>query len=117
MNFKNKINFLFILTAASSAIDAASKEESVIIAPGKIFEACMPLKQGEELRYSFSADSSLVFNLHYHVDDEVIYPMPDGAKKEYSDEFIAAITQDYCLMWTNENDRSVTLDYHYTDGK
>ena len=73
------------------------------IAKGKLKEACVDLKQGERIRWSFKADADTNFNIHYHEGEKVTYP----AKKDNvaADEGVldVAITQGYCWMWRSPN--------------
>ena len=73
------------------------------IAKGKFKEACVDLKQGDRIRWSFRADANTSFNIHYHEGEKVTYP----AKKENvaSDEgtLDVAMTQGYCWMWRAPN--------------
>jgi hypothetical protein len=70
---------------------------------GKLKEACVDLKQGERIRWSFRADADTSFNIHYHEGEKVTYP----AKKENvaADEGVldVAVTQGYCWMWRAPN--------------
>jgi hypothetical protein len=69
------------------------------IAKGKFKEACVDLKQGERIHWSFKADADTSFNIHFHEGEKVTYP----AKKENvaADEGVldVAVTQGYCWMW------------------
>ena len=69
------------------------------IAKGKLKEACVDLKQGERIRWSFKADADTSFNIHYHEGEKVTYP----AKKDNiaADQGVldVAVTQGYCWMW------------------
>ena len=73
------------------------------IAKGKFKEACVDLKQGDRVRWSFRADAGTSFNIHYHEGEKVTYP----AKKENvaADEGVldVAVTQGYCWMWRAPN--------------
>jgi len=73
------------------------------ISKGKLKEACVDLKQGERIRWSFKADADTSFNIHYHEGEKVTYP----AKKDNvaADEGVldVAVTQGYCWMWRAPN--------------
>ena len=73
------------------------------IAKGKFKEACVDLKQGDRIRWSFRADADTSFNIHYHEGEKVTYP----AKKEkvVADEgtLDVTMTQGYCWMWRAPN--------------
>ena len=67
----------------------------------KVGEVCGPLKKGETVKWRFSANAPLDFNIHMHVGKEVEYF--NAAKAIRSDEgtFVAPVDQDYCWMWVN----------------
>ena len=45
------------------------------IAPDDSYELCMALAQGQQLHYAFNATRKLDFNIHFHADHKVFYPV------------------------------------------
>ena len=77
------------------------------------YELCLMLAQGQQLRYTFSAPGKLDFNIHYHADDEVLYPVSEDQIMDATATFSAQSEQEYCLMWTNQGDADVQLSLEY----
>ena len=73
---------------------------SVTIAPKALHEECVKLQAGEKRKYYWRADAPLDFNIHYHVDAEVFYPVKRDGMRGDGGTFTAKGTQDYCWMWT-----------------
>jgi hypothetical protein len=90
------------LALAVFATAAAAKDQPIriAIAPGKVAEVCMPLAQGDTLRWRFKASVALDFNLHHHVDKEVFMPVDRKAVKADSGELPIDRRNEWCLMWT-----------------
>ena len=83
------------------------------IAPGELHEVCMTLTPREQLRYAFTGSGKLSFNIHYHADNNVYFPVPERLTSGAKDSFTPASRQDYCLMWTNPGSDPVELHLEY----
>ncbi len=79
--------------------------------PSKIHEECFRLNQNQILDYVFEASKPLEFNLHHHMDNEVIYPIPSIDIAAKKGRFTPKIKKVYCLMWTNAQLETVDLNY------
>ena len=81
---------------------AAAKDHPIrlAIAPGKVAEVCMPLAAGDTLRWRFKASVALDFNLHHHVDKDVLMPVDRKAVQADRGELGIDRSNDWCLMWT-----------------
>lgn len=78
--------------------------------PGKVAEECLMLQAGEKLRYAYDSTEPLLFNIHYHVDESVHYPVRPAERQQQSEtSFTAALAQTYCLMWENTNKTASAL--------
>jgi hypothetical protein len=73
-------------------------------------EECAHLDTGDRLDYSFSADTPVGFNIHYHDAGAIVEPIVRDAVTEDSGVFVVALAQDYCLMW-QAGAAPATLDY------
>ena len=80
--------------------NAADHPFRITIAPGKVGEVCMPLAEGDTLQWRFQASAALDFNLHHHVDTEVLMPVERKAVKADSGALLIDRRNDWCLMWT-----------------
>ena len=83
------------------------------IVPDDSYELCLVLAQGQQLRYAFSAPRKLDFNIHYHDDHEVFYPVSEDQIMDATATFSAQSEQEYCLMWANQGDMDVLLSLEY----
>ncbi len=129
---KTYISLFAILIAVNACSTAGVKEKTntsagtdvvsnqITVNPSRSYEECMELKPGRIMRYSFSSDKPVEFNVHYHAEDGIHYPvlekginksegMVDPEKHHYhmkEQEF-------YCLMWDNHNHESVNISFTY----
>lgn len=114
--FSQKNGFLIALLTiikVVSAEPAVNLEEKLMLASNKIKEACFNLKQNEQIKYSFKASDPIKFNIHYHIDNEVFYPVADQLTPGFkTTTFAAPSTQHYCLMWSNPHKTTVTLGFN-----
>ncbi|MBI3545370.1 MAG: hypothetical protein HY081_02060 [Gammaproteobacteria bacterium] len=98
---------------AANAADSGKQFEKISIASGQEHEACAALSAAEKLRYGFTASAPLNFNLHYHADNKVYYPVPAHQTAATKDIFTSTSPQTYCLMWTNTTAQAVELNLEY----
>lgn len=114
---KLSINFLFVfLSMLGNLVYANSVElpvnNSTSLAPSKIHEACFLMQQQQQIEFSFESTDPLYFNIHYHTQDAVIYPIADQMTPTFKPTvFTAPVDQTYCLMWTNKQNSGVSLSY------
>lgn len=105
------VSVFAVVVATATAADKPPKNASV--AAGKIFEDCLALTAGQILRYRFETTQPLAFNVHYHVGDNVVYPVRQAAAAEGSGTVKAHRNDVYCLMWTNRASQTAQLGYTY----
>ena len=84
-----------------------------VIEAGDVYELCLVLEVGQLLDYDFTATRALAFNMHYHADRQVLFPVPEHRTSTKNAVFVAESEQEYCLMWTNEGEGQVTLSLEY----
>jgi hypothetical protein len=82
---------------------------SVTIEPKQLHEECVKLQAGEKRKYYWKADGPVDFNVHYHVDKDVFYPVKRDGMRGDGGTFAAKVEQDYCWMWT-ARDKRVKLE-------
>ena len=83
------------------------------VVPDDSYELCLVLVQDQQLHYQFQASRKLDFNIHYHTDDEVLYPVSEDQVMDGAATFAAPSEQEYCLMWTNQGDADAQLSLQY----
>ena len=82
---------------------------SVALEPRQLHEECVKLQAGEKRNYYWKADGPVDFNVHYHADKDVFYPVKRDGMRGDGGTFIAKLAQDYCWMWT-ARDKAVKLE-------
>lgn len=55
------------------------------------------------MRWDFDAGAPLDFNVHCHVDKEVVFPSKLSAVATARDTLTTKIEQHYCWMWSNKS--------------
>ena len=102
----------FLQGGCSGEPESAPSDQTVFektVEPAAVSELCFESEQGDVVIYRFEADAPLGFNLHYHIDEEVYYPVPEYSTNAAKGQYIVPLNQTYCLMWTNEADTPVRL--------
>ncbi len=103
-----------ILIAAASLVLVQQIQQTATIQPGKIEEACMVMAAGERLEFSFTANIGMDFNIHYHDEEKVHFPVQESSLSAWKGVYIAPHKQQYCLMWTNKHaTEPASLRYAY----
>ena len=108
---KTLIFFIALLTAAitASATPAEVHAFNQALAPGQMHEECLHLEAGEKRDYSWKADAPVDFNIHYHQEPRVFFPVKRDAMRGDGGTFVAKTAEDYCWMWT-ARDKAAKLE-------
>lgn len=77
-------------------------EHTLSIAPGKFGELCGHLEAGTVVRWRFTADAALDFNIHHHVGKQVVYSAQEAARSAGEGRLTVPGAQEYCWMWTHK---------------
>ena len=97
-------------------IPALHKE--IVISPSRAYEECIELLPTHVMEYSFKASKPLTFNIHYHTEEKVFYPVLKEEVSEWSGT-LNVVDQHYyydeqeffCLMWENAHSESVNVTF------
>jgi hypothetical protein len=73
----------------------------------------MEVAPGQVLTYSYEASVPLSFNIHYHDNGEVVYPVKKDDSSADSGSMRAEKKHHYCLMWTNTHKDLAKITYSY----
>lgn len=117
------ISFAFLLFAApvnAALVHITWSEQGEFrhqqtLEAGGFAEVCGALIEGEQIRWSFEAGDVLDFNIHYHEDEEVVYPVK-AESQGLANTLLAAVDQTYCWMWTNQKEQPVQLSLQLFQG-
>ena len=92
---------------------ALPRHVDVVLQPGKIHEDCFSLRPRQQVQYNFKLDRPGKFNLHYHKGKEAFYPVRSESVSEQKGDFVAAVGEEYCLMWTGDKAGESRLGYEF----
>ena len=120
---KIKFTFFIILIAfgfSLSSVAAAeigkskkpSKSHSWLMA-GQAHEVCMNISSKEDLYYKFSSTQPVEFDIHYHIEKKIHYPVRIQKYKSSKKIFSPKKTRSYCMLWSNINKRAVLLIFEH----
>ena len=96
-------------TALLAARADGAKTFKVELQPGAMHEECLHVAKDEKRNYSWKSDVAVDFNIHFHREPEVFYPVKRSAMRGDGGTFIAKSGEDYCWMWT-ARDRKARLE-------
>jgi hypothetical protein len=100
--------------AAAETVQSEEMQSAELeLGPRSKEESCMELARNDLLEIEFSATRAVDFNIHYHLDNQVRFPVNLKRQLEYADSYVAPAAREYCLMWTNRNDHPLRLRYQH----
>jgi hypothetical protein len=99
--------------AEEAGAPPAESTRSVKLPANEFQEECMQLAAGQRLGYSFHAAAPLDFNLHYHRDGKILYPVLKNGIAKVAGSFTSPRNDGYCLMWRNPGNSAVALEYRF----
>jgi hypothetical protein len=99
-------------------------EVTAKIKPHRIYEECIQTMPNQLIEYTFQSSRPVDFNIHYHRDGEIFYPVLEQAAVTAEGDLnchqaMAEMTgpsenpEYFCLMWENPHNRSVDLYFDY----
>jgi hypothetical protein len=98
---------------AEEAKAPAESTKAISLPANEFHEECMELAAGQHLGYSFRSAAPLEFNIHYHQDNKILYPVLKKDVTTLAGAFTAPRDDGYCLMWRNPAKRAVDLVYRF----
>ena len=112
-------SYLSVVAPALShgADDRHSDSIEQVIDSDDVYELCLELTPDQLLRYTFNASDKLGFNIHYHENNEIRYPVAEHQTSAAEATFTPDSEQEYCLMWTNDWAAEVVLSLQYETGR
>ena len=66
---------------------------------GKFAELCAALKANQSVNWQFRADTTIDFNIHFHIGERIEYPERRAAVTQADGRLVARTAQTYCWMW------------------
>ncbi len=95
--------------AAAAGDVAGERPFTHTVRPRHLAEECFTLPAGQTIGYAFESSAPVDFNIHYHVDRDIVYPVKSDQIAKAEDRFTAPSTEEFCLMWTNKAPELVTV--------
>jgi hypothetical protein len=92
---------------------ALPRHVDVVLQPGKIHEDCFSLQAGQHVQYNFKLERPGKFSLHYRRGKEVFYPIRSESVSEQKGDYVAAVAQEYCLLWSGGKEGDTKLGYEF----
>src|SRR5215471_13027122 len=92
-----------LLPALAAAADPPAntpEKFAVSLEGGGEHEECVRLEAGQSVHYYWRASGPVDFNIHFHREGEVSYPVKRAAMRGDGGIFTAKSAEDYCWMWT-----------------
>jgi hypothetical protein len=99
--------------AEESAGAPAESSKAIDLPANEFHEECMQLAAGQRLGYSFHAAAPLEFNIHYHRDGKIQYPVQKKDVTTLAGAYTSPRSDGYCLMWRNPLKKAVALEYRF----
>ncbi len=91
------------------------------IKPSRSYEECIELQPGMVFDYYYDASDFVDFNIHYHGEDKVHYPVTKkgsmggkGTIDPNTHDFYIEEQEFYCLMWENVGEEPVKVSFACT---
>ncbi|MCK5427526.1 MAG: hypothetical protein KAJ34_07500 [Thermodesulfovibrionia bacterium] len=112
---------LNVKKTVETKIDSTMKEKmEITIDPHRSYEECVELFPNQILDYSFKASKPVKFNIHYHSEEGIFYPI---SKDNISDwkgvlhpeelQYYSDEQEYFCLMWENPHSEYVSTSLKY----
>ena len=98
-------------TAAAHGTGAVAGAKKMTLPANEFHEECVELAARQKLEYSFRSAAPLDFNIHYHRNDKVYYPVRKNGVAALSASYSPRRADGYCLMWKNPHKKPIELEY------
>lgn len=84
-------------------------EKRLSIDAGGFTELCGYLIEGTRIQWQFEASAPTSFNIHFHEGKAVTYPAKEEGTHRSTGTLDVRSAQDYCWMWSNKTEASVSV--------
>ena len=118
-------SFFVVVSGCTKSAHVLKKEpgddivhQTLTIKPGGSSEECIELRPGMVFDYDFNASDFVNFNIHYHAEDEIKYPVfkngilsDKGSIDPSQHDYYTPTQEFYCLMWDNVNEDKIKVSF------
>lgn len=91
----------------------AAGAKTITLPAREFHEECMDLAARQPLEDPFRSAAPLEFNIHYHRDNKIHYPVLKKGVTKLSGTYVPKRSDGYCMMWRNAATKPVELDYRF----
>ncbi len=109
---------LFIISGC--VVGNGKGKMAVNVDPHRAYEECVTLLANQVLDYSFEATKPVDFNIHYHAEGGIFYPVSQKNVSSWKGTFSPLEEKGYteeqeyfCMMWENPHAEYVRLTFQY----
>ncbi|MEM7282333.1 MAG: hypothetical protein AAF438_11965 [Pseudomonadota bacterium] len=78
---------------------------------GKAVEDCFALGKGQGFIYFFESNHEVDFNIYYKTDHQYVFTVDAPKAKHVRGRFKAPRQNNYCLMWTNDQESAAEVTW------
>jgi len=107
-------------TSGTNEDGGTSLYNTVKIKPSKSYEDCIEVLPGQIMKYSFTSSNFVNFNIHYHTEEGLFYPVDKKGVMTWKGSLdlqeLDYYTEDqefFCVMWDNLNSEPVKLSFSF----
>jgi len=105
-------------TSGTNDDDGMSIYNIVKIEPSGSYEDCLELLPGQIMNYSFDASNFVNFNIHYHTEKGLHYPvnkkgvmMGKGSLDIQELDYYTEDQESFCVMWENASSEPTRVSF------
>jgi len=80
-----------------------------LLAAGGSVEICGPLSVADTVEWTLKSDTPLDINIHYHLGEDVVYPLKESGATDLQHVLSVEVAQTYCWMLTNSHDKPAVI--------
>ncbi len=106
-------------TSGSNEDGGMSIYKTVTIKPSGSYEDCIEVLPGQIMKYSFDSSNFVNFNIHYHTEEGLFYPVNKKGvmtfKGSFATQELDYYTEDqeyFCVMLDNLNSEPVNVTFY-----
>lgn len=108
------ISIIVLSLAACSSAPLKKDNAESTINPSGVYEDCASASAGQVIKYSFNSSVPVNFNVHYHAEEKIFYPVEKNGITSDSGTYEPLKEDIYCLMWTNPQKEPASLKYNFS---
>jgi hypothetical protein len=90
-----------VLVAAQARAENPMRKQSVTMYANNVHEECFHLGVGDSVDYRYKSTSTVIFNIHYHTETDVITPLEERTSRPMPAVTWLGRARSCCMMWDN----------------